>query len=341
MVSLLRNGPFVDECRAVTRDVYVFHTPRLRSLSTLSTLGSLRALIRRNGIDVVVGNMSMGQIYGSLAALGTKAVPVWFQHGIVDAPDVVDRLAMNLPAAATFVPSQAAERALRRCSADAPVRVIREGIDSAVFDPATHKRGALRHELQIESDAPIIATIGRLQSSKGHTRFLEAAALISRRIAGAHFVVVGSEFPGLDIGYGNELRRLASRLLPANAVHFLGHREDIPSILADVDLLIQCPTAPESFGLVLVEAMAMRVPVISVRAWGPMEIIEDDVTGTLIDEPGAAALADAAVALWGDPSKRARIGSAARRRVEDRFSVGRMVADLEGQLELAARPGAA
>jgi glycosyltransferase involved in cell wall biosynthesis len=258
------------------------------------------------------------------------------QHGIVDAPDLVDRLAVRLPAVVTLTPSAAAEHAQIAWNGQTPVRVIREGIDTAVFDPARYQRGALRRELAIDAAAPLFATIGRLQRSKGHSRFLEAAARIVQAVPAAHFAIVGGSLFGLETGYEKELRAEADRLLPKGRAHFLGHRNDVPAVLADVDLLVQCPLKPESFGLALLEAMALRVPVVSIRAWGPAEIVDDGKTGVLVDSADAGALADAAVRLWRNPAERAALGLAARRRVEERFRVQQMVADVEAELDRVA-----
>jgi glycosyltransferase involved in cell wall biosynthesis len=336
LVCLLNDGPFADELRRVVDDVHVFPARRLRSVSTLPVLVRLHHLIQDNNVDVVFNNMAMGQVYGSLAAIGTPAKAMWFQHGIIESPDLVDRLAVWLPAAVTMTPSSAAARAQTRLNGSTPVRIIREGIDTAMFDPARHRRGALRRELAIDADVPIFATIGRLQRSKGHSRFLEVAVRIVQALPEAHFVVVGGSLFGLEKGYEEELRVEADRLLPKGRAHFLGHRDDVPAVLADVDLLLQCPLAPESFGLAIVEAMAMRVPVLSIRAWGPAETVDDGQTGVLVDRPDADRLAEAAVKLWRDPAGRAALGLAARRRVEQRFTVQQMVADVEAELERVA-----
>ncbi len=95
----------------------------------------------------------------------------------------------------------------------------------------------------------------------------------------------------------------------------------MPEVLAALDVLVHCPTAPEPFGRAVAEAMAVGRPVVAARAGGVAEIVEHENTGLLVapgDVPGFAA---ATLRLLGDPALRARFGRAGRARAEALFGI--------------------
>jgi glycosyltransferase involved in cell wall biosynthesis len=123
-------------------------------------------------------------------------------------------------------------------------------------------------------------------------------------------------------GYADRLMRRAVDLGLGGRVHFLGNRDDVPEILAALDVLVHVPSAPEPFGRVVAEAMAVGKPVIAARAGGLPEIVEDEVTGLLVPPGDVAATAAALTRLLRDPALRARLGAAGRRQAEQRFDPG-------------------
>jgi glycosyltransferase involved in cell wall biosynthesis len=284
-------------------------------------------------VGLVFGNMAMGHLYGGLAAMGTETRAVWFQHGVPDDFSGVDFVAARVPSRVIFMYTEAARRAQARFHARAQLVPIPGCVDLARFDPLAVRKGVLRQELGIEPDGLLVACVARLQRWKGQSLFLRAAVLVHASCPRTHFLVVGGTLFGLEQDYARQLEQEGARLLPAGRVHFLGHRPDLPEILADVDVLVHCPVTPEPFGLVVLEAMAMQVPVVATRAGGPMEIVNHGETGTLVPPGDASALAAAVLGLLKNKSNRMAMGGAARRRVHERFSAENMVRQLERHFE--------
>jgi glycosyltransferase involved in cell wall biosynthesis len=339
MVAFLRDGPLVQEVQLLGAPTVVFPTTRFRDLiTTTRTILSIRSFLRHERVALAFGNMAMGHLYGGLAALGTETRAVWFQHSTPQRSLGVDLVATQVPAKAVFVYTEGARRSQAKLNPRRRIAVIPGCTDVARFDPRRVNRGALRRELKIDADCPIVACVARLQRWKGHSLFLRTGALVHRAISRAHFVIVGGALFGLEQDYEQELRREAAQLLPRDHVHFLGHRHDLPEILADIDLLVHCPITPEPFGLVLLEAMAMQVPVVATRAGGPAEIVLDGRTGILVPLGDPELLAGAVIATLSDPTKRRLFGMAARQRVEERFSAQRLVSDLEEEFDKALAP---
>jgi glycosyltransferase involved in cell wall biosynthesis len=104
-------------------------------------------------------------------------------------------------------------------------------------------------------------------------------------------------------------------------VAFLGARTDVPEILAALDVLVHCPTAPEPLGRVLAEAMVVGRPIVAARCGGIPEVVEDGVTGLLVEPGDVAGFASAVIRLLEDPALRERLGKAGQRHAEGRFGV--------------------
>lgn len=190
------------------------------------------------------------------------------------------------------------------------VTVIHNGIDLAAVDVAAPA------QLGLPEGALAIGFAGRFESRKGLPELLDAWPRIAERLPGAHLVLAGA---------GGALEEEARRRLRGEPrVHWLGFRPDLASVLKALDLLVM-PSRQEGFGLVLAEAMAAGIPVVASDATNFPELVRHGVDGLLFQVGSAAALADAVVALAGDPAARGRMGRAAAARIRSEFSVQRMI----------------
>lgn len=176
-----------------------------------------------------------------------------------------------------------------------------------------------------------ILTVANLRAEKAHEVLLAAAA----RLAPAH-PTLRFQFAG-DGPRMNELRTLADRLGVAGVVDFLGHRDDVPALLAAADAFV-LPSRSEAFPNGAIEAMAAGLPVVASATGGLLDLIEHGRTGLLVPPDHDAALADAIAALVASPSYAAALGVAAREEVMRRYSFDRMVRSFEdlylSQLEM-------
>jgi glycosyltransferase involved in cell wall biosynthesis len=157
------------------------------------------------------------------------------------------------------------------------------------------------------------ATFGGLTPLNGHDGFLKAAAIVSRERPEARFLIVGSNqyAPEQKLGYPGHLRELARRLGLDPVVSFLGQRRDVERLLRQIDVVVQCNTAPEAFGRSVAEAMRAGLPVIASRGWSFPELIEDGQTGWLVTPGDVPALAARMLAA-ADPGARHDLGARAR-----------------------------
>jgi len=204
--------------------------------------------------------------------------------------------------------------------------VIYTGLDTRQFDPARYdaeRRGRLRRQLNIPLECPLIGTIGNLNRFKGHIYFLEAAREIKTKVAGAKFIIVGRKLE-TDSAYWEQLQRLTVELGLQDDVIFTGFREDIPAILSILDVFV-LSSVLESCPCVLLEAMAMKVPVVTTDVGAASELVIQGRTGRVVPARDAAALAEAVLGfLAASPEQTRTMIETARKRVEMKFEIGKI-----------------
>lgn len=177
---------------------------------------------------------------------------------------------------------------------------------------------AVREELGFQDDAVLVGMAGQLIAWKGQREFLKAAAITSARHPNARFVIVGDATISGDPTHPEELRALCLSLGIDERVHFLGWRDDMPQVMASLDVFV-LPSHHEPFGRVVVEAMAASRPVIATASGGPLELIVHERTGLLVPPRDVEALADTMSRLVADSTLRRSLGAAAGRWVRDCF----------------------
>jgi glycosyltransferase involved in cell wall biosynthesis len=203
---------------------------------------------------------------------------------------------------------------------DAPkVALIHNGI--ALPEPmAAAERRLMRQALQISDETLVIAIVANLIVYKGHRDLLEALALALDELPRPWRVVA----IGRDDGIGAELKRQAQALNISGNILWLGERSDVGGLLAASDIFV-LPSHQEGFSNALLEAMAANLPVIATAVGGNVDAVRDNETGLLVSAKDPQGLAAAIARLAKDSSLRRRLGDAARRRVEKRFSLGACV----------------
>lgn len=207
------------------------------------------------------------------------------------------------------------------------VSIIHHGIDLNRFEPGAGDREALRRELGLGPDGLLVGIVGRLSEAKGHLEFLKVAQEIVPRFPQVRFLVVGGATRGED-EQADALRGRFRDSGLGDRLILTGYRDDVPALLGAMDLFL-FPTHAEAFGLVIVEAMAMGLPVVSAHCDGVPDIVEDGRTGLLVSPTDVGALIGAVEALIKDPGRRAAYGKAGRARARSLFSEDKMISELE------------
>lgn len=179
-------------------------------------------------------------------------------------------------------------------------------------------RSALRAELGLDPETPLMGIVSRLVPKKAIPDALAAFAQIALQFNDAHLVIAG-DGPLMDA-----LKGTTARYSLGKQVHFLGWRSDVPQIMAALDIFLM-PSTSEGFGLTLLEAMAQRTPIIGSTASSIPEIVIHGETGLTFPPGDVTALANAMRTLISDKPLRMHFGLMGEERLEPRFSAARMV----------------
>ena len=180
----------------------------------------------------------------------------------------------------------------------------------------------LRHEVGVGGAYPVLINVGRLSRPKGQAMLIPAMSSIVRQWPDAKLLLVGDGDARLT------LAQEAAAAGLAEAVIFLGRRDDVPALLAISDVFVFCSFF-EGLPLVLLEAMAACRPVVSVELPGLADIVQEGISGHLIKGRDADALARAVLDIVNDRERARAMGRRGRRLVSERFEMGASARELE------------
>lgn len=207
------------------------------------------------------------------------------------------------------------------------VGVLYHGVDFKRFRYSEKTRQKVRAEFGLQDDEILIGIIGRLQFSKGYPEFLEMAKRIMVDFPKSRFMIVGEATRGENKEADLIISQIEQMKQPEKII-VTGFRDDIPELLAAMDLFV-FPSYAEAFGLVLIEAMSMHLPVVSSNCDGVLDIVIHNETGLLVPPKNSGALTDAVALLMSDEKKRREMGAAGFRRVSQKFNESSMFDELE------------
>lgn len=297
----------------------------------------LTALIRAERIGLVHANSNTAQLYAGPAARRAGMPCLWHTRDLVTLGPLGWWLDHH--ATRTLAISECVGRHVARYTRDqAKLRIVYSRIaipgTMAKQERSTHGAAGTPSPYQ-ECDAsperpeePVIGMIGQLVPWKGQRAFVEMAALVAAAVPEARFLVVGGDLFNEHRAYRAELEARVAELGLTSRLTFTGYRPDAAALLAGLDVLVH-PAEREPLGRVVLEAMAAAKPVVAVNACGPCEIIRHEVDGLLTPTAAPEALAAAVLSLMRDPGLAARLGAAARQRIERDFEIGETVRQME------------
>jgi glycosyltransferase involved in cell wall biosynthesis len=287
--------------------------------------------IRKKGIDLVVFNQDIHfHLSGLLAAKLARVPCVCRKAGGIGEAKRLKRIIT--PWVDLFVSiSEATDRDQRNTPGTRKLVKIHEGVDLERFHSLPSKE-AMRRELGLPEEKKVVATISRIEEGKGHIEFLRMAADVVPYSKDVVFLIVGDQGPEGD-SLLDELKALTRQLRLEEHVIFTGWRNDVPRIMAAVDIFVHCPTTfIEGLARTCVEAMATRLPCVVSDNGGMADAVVDGVTGFLVPPNDISAMTQAVLRLLGDEELCRKQGLHARLRVEQLFDISQNARRLEEAL---------
>ena len=267
--------------------------------------------IRREKIDLLHSNNNLERdVMVILGGVLARVPIVAHERQLVPCSFLASRLSRRVH---TLVSISDAVHDFTLSSGASPNRRVRihNGIDLSALE-------GVRPELS--AGPRRVGIIGRIMPRKGQKFFLEAVSRLRREFPDLEAYVIGRA-TAEDAPYEEELRELGRRLAIDDCLRWTGYRDEPLGLMASLDVAVHAAIEPEPFGRVILESLALRVPMVATALGGPLEIIEDGISGYLVPAKDPDALAGRVGDLLRDRSLADRMRAEGRRRVEERFGL--------------------
>lgn len=299
----------------------------LRLAISLRAVGWLVNLIRRRNVALVHSN-TLAVLLAGLAAKIARRPQVWHVHEITTRPRVIVSVLTTLSSTmSTLVVANSQATAdhydRTRWATATPIRVVLNGVDEARLCGSAGSLIGLLGEAGTEDT--IFTLVGRINHWKGHFVFLDAAEQLATEFENVRFLIVGDSFAGQERLSEAVDHRIETTDVLRERTSRLSHTAEIGSVYQISDVVVVPSIEPEPFGLVAVEAMAAKLPVIASRIGALPEVVDAPHTGLLVDPGDAISLLKAMRKLNSSSSLRIDMGQRGRERFERYFQVGRYV----------------
>lgn len=285
------------------------------------SITEMLSLINREEFDIINTHSSSDSWVTALAARLSKDRPLIIRTRHVSVP--VSRIFLSrmlyegLTDAVMTTGEKTREMMIRdNCFDASRVFTVPTGIDLGRFDPSGVKPAFQRKGFSI-------GMVGVLRSWKGHRYFIEAIPEVIKKIPEAFFYIAGAGPQQRNI------EDLITGLSLNERVAMLGHREDVPEIMASLDVIVHPSYAHEGIPQSILQALAMKKAVVASDAGSIREVIIDNKTGLLIQPKNPLQLAERLVFLHNNPQLISGFGDEGRRLVSERHSIGKMLDRIE------------
>ncbi len=202
------------------------------------------------------------------------------------------------------------------------IEVVTNCVDLSMFKPDSIQSRS-------DSDLFVVGIVGRIEPFKRQKSFIEIAKQVSQQCDNVRFHIIGSSPDTIKHrNYENEIRRSVLDYKLQDVVYFMGHRNDMPKAMSELDLLVTL-----SAGSVIAEAMACGIPVIGTSIGSTSDMIVDGETGYIIPEDAIDRISEKIEYLVRNPNSCMQIGNTARKHAARNFSIERYVQRIQAVYE--------
>jgi glycosyltransferase involved in cell wall biosynthesis len=298
-------------------------TPRVGQSASKPNIGSLilssfkiAKIVRAENIDIINTHHRFASLTGKLVSKMTKVPVVSTMHEVREDSKRLTSLGLGhvVVTLSTMVKNFVTHTYHIRPER---IHVIPMGIPIPA-PLSSSRRASLMEEIGLENGAPIIGCIGRLVKRKGQTYLLQAIPEILKAYPSAQFVFVG------DGQERSALETITNQLDIRRNVFFLGSRDDVTDLIGLFNFTV-LPSLQEEFGIVLIESLAQKKPIVAAAVGGVPEIVKDHENGLLIPARDSTMIAEGVLYLLNNPSFISQFGANGYRMVEEMYSTGSFV----------------
>ncbi len=328
-VLLCPEGRLQREAEALGLPVRTLVMPVLKNLNLLAYWRSvkvIRDIILREQADIVHTNSLKSNLIGGVAAKLEHKPLLWHVRVIFRHP-LLDTISFLMANRVILVSEAVRRRFLWFLRKNRKIKVVYNGIDIAAY--ASIPLVDIKKEFSLDQGTLLIGMVARLNKGKGFEYFVQAAELVLKDQPQARFLIIGGDF-GSAGSYRRKIEKLVAEKGLKDKVIFTGFRKDVIGIMKSLDILV-LSSESESFGRVLVEAMACGVPVVASRVGGIPEVVGED-SGILVQKGDMSGFSQAVNMLLKDKDKAAGLSARAAKRVQTLFNIQNNVSSFIAQL---------
>lgn len=298
-----------------------------------STGWRIGQIVRRSGVALIHANTLLARIPAYLGGVFSKTPVVWHIRDILSSRlwiSVYDGIALRGIAGIISV----SDACRWQFSDQSRTWTIYDGIPSDVFRRDPEKAATLRASFKCDPEDVVFGIFGRITEWKGHKEFVEAAVNLNRRYGKTRWLIVGEAWSLQEREFESRLKDMAVKGGLGEKLLFTGFRNDVSNLMSACDVVVVPSILPDPFPNTVLEGMSCSRPVVAFDVGGIPEAIENRVSGILVQEKTATALASAFAELIENTSLRQEIGLNARTRIVKNFNPEKTQRSIENVYDL-------
>lgn len=296
---------------------------KMNGYLNLSSIPPLVKFLKKNKFDIIHTHLSKSLFFLNLARkLSRTNTRLVFTHHMgmnVKKNDIFHKYIYNSTDKIVAVSNYVKNRMVF----SAPflkdkIKVIYNGIDLEKFNLKVNDRNKFLKEFNLKSNVTTIGIIGQISEGKGHFWLLKAIEILKKRYKNFKLFIVGKGV------LSEKLRNFAKQLSLEEYLIWTGFRWDTEYFYRNIDIIV-VPSKSEALGLVLMEAMALKKPVICSNTGAFPEIVENNVNGIIVEYDNENQLAEKILFLIKNKKIRTELGENARKTIEKKFSLEKTI----------------
>lgn len=312
-ITVSGGGRLVKELDAINARHYTLPVGKKSLFNIIRMVGVLRDIIRSEDIDIVHARSRVPAIIAYFACKASGRTFITTAHGYYKKHLLSE--AMSWGKFVIVASNIMAKHMVNNFGVPHDrIRLVPRGVDVSRFkfrDPKTHNFGEFT-----------IGMVSRITPLKGHADFIRAVSILNRQIPRLKAVIVGD---APKDKYREDLELLTRRLGLSRTIEFMPATNDVPGVMAKLDVLVSATITPEAFGRVIIEAQASGVPVVATKVGGVVDVVEDEVTGFLCSPQNPKDMAGKIFKLYKDKALWIATALQARESVEAKFNLNKMM----------------
>jgi len=311
--ALCFEGQLSSELRASGVPVHMLGEVRFsRPWSVHRARRNLRALLRERKVDVALTHSCWPHALFAPVLRSERVPIILYAHDAYKGRHWSEKMAKRTPPDALIANSRYTHSSARALFSGIASEVIYCPVPASKVESDARRR--IRQELNADASTTVIVIASRLEEWKGHRVLIESLKNLSN-LGDWQCWIAGGVQKAKEQPYLDALQSSSAELVESGRLKFIGHRSDLPQVLAAADIYCQPNTAPEPFGIAFVEALHAGLATVTTGIGGVAEIV-DESCGVVVKPNDVVALTAALRELIGNPDRRQKLALQGRRQAE-------------------------